>query len=181
MTVATGTIHGVIFYANILAANQPILITFDTPTFLTVFLSWLNLDLGIQTCFYREMDSYGKLMLQLVFPAYVFFLIAVILILCNRSQKIAHLFGKRDPEATLYTLILLSYSKLIRLIITALQFTAITYPNDSQETVWMYDPMQYSLFYSDSHSTICGSYCHYASRISLHLGTPFWSVAQLLL
>ena len=139
MTVAKGTIHGLIFYANILAANQSIFLPFDFPNFLTVFISWLNLDLGIETCFYNRMDSYGKLMLQLVFPAYVFVLIAMIMVLCDRSQKIARLFGKKNPEATLYTLILLSYSKLIRLIITALQFTTISYPDGTKETVWLYD------------------------------------------
>ena len=139
MTVATGTIHGLIFYANILAANRSTFLTLDTPNFLTVFVSWLNLDLGIQACFYNKMDSYGKLLLQLVFPFYIFILIAIIIILCNCSRRVAHLFGKKNPEATLYTLILLSYSKLIRLIITALQFTIIQYPESTQKIVWMFD------------------------------------------
>ena len=149
MTVATGTIHGLIFYANILAANRSIFLPFDTPNFLTVFISWLNLDLGIQTCFYSGMDSYGKAMLQLVFPVYVFLLIAIIIVLCEYSQRIAHLFGKKNPEATLYTLVLLSYSKLIRLIITALQFTTISYPDGTQDTVWLYDANV--LYFTASH------------------------------
>ena len=149
MTVATGTIHGLIFYANILAANRSIFLPFDTPNFLTVFISWLNLDLGIQTCFYNRMDSYGKIMLQLVFPAYVFLLIATIIVLCAHSQKIARLLGKKNPEATLYTLVLLSYSKLIRLIIRALQFTTIRYPDGTHETVWLYDANV--LYFTASH------------------------------
>ena len=139
MTVAKGTIHGLIFYANILAANQSIFLPFDFPNFLTVFISWLNLDLGVETCFYNGMDSYGSLMLQLVFPAYVFLLIAMIMVLCDRSQKIAGWLSKRNPEATLYTLALLSYSKLTRLIVIALQFTTISYPDGTKETVWLYD------------------------------------------
>ena len=149
MTVATGTIHGLIFYANILAANRSIFLPFDTPNFLTVFISWLNLDLGIQTCFYSGMDSYGKAMLQLVFPVYVFVLIAIIIVLCEYSQRIANLLGKKNPEATLYTLVLLSYSKLIRLIITALQFTTINYPDGTQDTIWLYDANV--LYFSASH------------------------------
>ena len=149
MTVATGTIHGLIFYANILAANRSIFSPFDTPNFLTVFISWLNLDLGIQTCFYSGMDSYGKAMLQLVFPIYVFLLIAIIIVLCEYSQRFASLLGKKNPEATLYTLVLLSYSKLIRLIITALQFTTISYPDDTKDTVWLYDANV--LYFTASH------------------------------
>ena len=139
MTVATGTIHGLIFYANILTANHSVFVPFATPNFLTVFISWLNLDLGIETCFYNGMDSYGKFLLQLAFPTYVFVLIGTIIVLCEVSRKFANLLGNRNPVATPCTLILLSYSKLIRTIITALQFTYLDYPNGSSEIVWLYD------------------------------------------
>ena len=139
MTVATGTIPGLIFYANILTANHSVFVPFATPNFLTVFISWLNLDLGIETCFYNGMDSYGKFLLQLVFPTYVFVLIGTIIVLCEVSRKFANLLGNRNPVAALCTLILLSYSKLIRTIITALQFTYLDYPNGSRDIVWLYD------------------------------------------
>ena len=139
MTVATGTIHGLIFYANILTANHSLFLPFVTPNFLIVFISWLNLDLAIETCFYDGMDSYGKFLLQLAFPTYVFVLIGTIIVLCEVSKKFATLLGNRNPVAALCTLMLLSYSKLIRTIITALQFTYLNYPDGSRETVWLYD------------------------------------------
>ena len=139
MTVATGTIHGLIFYANILTANHSVFAPFATPNFLTVFISWLNLDLGIEACFYNGMDSYGKFLLQLAFPTYVFVLIGTTIVLCEVSRKFANLLGNRNPVAALCTLILLSYSKLIRTIITALQFTYLDYPNGSREIFWLYD------------------------------------------
>ena len=139
MTVAMGTIHGLIFYANILTANRSLFVPFSSPNFLTVFISWLNLDLGIETCFYNGMDSYGKFLLQLAFPTYVFVLIGTTLVLCEVSRKFANLLGNRNPVAALCTLILLSYSKLIRTIITAFQFTYLDYPNGSREIVWLYD------------------------------------------
>ena len=139
MTVATGTIHGLIFYANILTANHSVFVPFATPNFLTVFISWLNLDLGIETCFYNGMDSYSKFLLQLAFPTYVFVLVGIIIVLCEVSKKFATLLGNRNPVAALCTLILLSYSKLIRTIVTALQFTYLDYPNGSREIVWLYD------------------------------------------
>ena len=139
MTVATGTIHGLIFYANIFTASYSLFLPFATPNFLTVFVSWLNLDLGIETCFYDGMDSYGKFLLQLAFPTYLFVLIATIIVLCEVSKKFATLLGNRNPVAALCTLILLSYSKLIRTIITALQFTYLDYPNGSREIVWLYN------------------------------------------
>ena len=139
LTVATGTIHGLIFYANILAANHSLFLPPSTSNFLTVFISWLNLYLGIETCFYDGMDSYGKFLLQLAFPTYVFVLIGTIIALCEVSKKFATLLSNRNPVAALCTLILLSYSKLIRTIITALQFTHLDYPDGPREIVWQYD------------------------------------------
>ena len=139
LTVATGTIHGLIFYANILTANHSLFLPPSTSNFLTVFISWLNLDLGIETCFYDGMDSYGKFLLQLAFPTYVFVLIGTIIALCEVSRKFATLLSNRNPVAALCTLILLSYSKLIRTIITALQFTHLDYPDGSRKIVWLYD------------------------------------------
>ena len=49
-------------------------IPFEDANFITVFISWLNLDLGIDTCCsVLGMDSYIKTWLQLAFPAYVIF------------------------------------------------------------------------------------------------------------
>ena len=139
LTVATGTIHGLIFYANILTANHSLFLPPSTSNFQTAFISWLNLDLGIETCFYDGMDSYGKFLLQLAFPTYVFVLIGTIIALCEVSKKFTTLLSNRNPVAALCTLILLSYSKLIRTIITALQFTHLDYPSGSRKIVWLYD------------------------------------------
>ena len=139
LTVATGTIHGLIFYANILSANHSLFLPPSTSNFLTVFISWLNLDLGIEACFYDGMDSYGKFLLQLAFPTYLFVLIGTIIALCEVSKKFATLLSNRNPVAALCTLILLSYSKLIRTIITALQFTHLDYPDGLRKIVWLYD------------------------------------------
>ena len=139
LTVATGTIHGLILYANILSANHSLFLPPSTSSFLTVFISWLNLDLGIETCFYDGMNSYGKFLLQLAFPTYLFVLIGTIIALCEVSKKFTSLLSNRNPVAALCTLILLSYSKLIRTIIIALQFTHLDYPNGTRKIVWLYD------------------------------------------
>ena len=77
LTVAVGTINGPIFYANIIAVNSPIFFQHQSnnvPTALmvkalTLFVAWLNLDLGIETCFYNGMDAYVKTWLQFAFPS----------------------------------------------------------------------------------------------------------------
>ena len=68
LTVTNGTINGIIFYANIISINDSVFLVNDNvfkP--LRVFISFINLDLGIETCFYNGMDSYAKMWLQLFF------------------------------------------------------------------------------------------------------------------
>ena len=69
LTVATGTLSGLVLYANIVGANRTIFLPASTP--LSVFIAWLNLDFGIETCFYNGLDAYSKTWLQLVFPVYI--------------------------------------------------------------------------------------------------------------
>ena len=65
-----GTVNGLIFYANIVAGNKAVFLPSGDSNFLTVFVAWLNLDLGIETCFYDGMDAYARTWLQFVFPLY---------------------------------------------------------------------------------------------------------------
>ncbi|XP_064388159.1 uncharacterized protein LOC135336328 [Halichondria panicea] len=148
ITIATGKIHGLIFYANMIAANRAIFLP-NLNNFITVFVSWVNLDLGIETCFYNGMNSQAKVLLQLVFPAYLFFLTFLIIILSKYFDSFAKLFSNRNPVAALGTLVLLSYSKLLRFIIAALQYRVLYYPpgttkivdnfSKSSYIVWLYD------------------------------------------
>ena len=109
MTVAVGVINGLIFYANIVNAGQSVFFTEKEVLPLKIFTAWLNLDFGIETCFYDGMTSNAKVFLQLVFPSYLILLTVLIIILCECSQRFAALLANRNPVATLCTLILLSY------------------------------------------------------------------------
>ena len=139
MTVAAGLINGFIFYANIIAANSAIFFPSSEPSFPTVFVAWLNLDIGIDVCFFDGLDTYTKTWLQLAFPAYIISLVITVIIVSEYSPQFARLIGKRDPIATLATLILLSYAKLLSLTIIALSFAVLDYPDGSRETVWLPD------------------------------------------
>ena len=136
LTVAVGTINGLVFYANIFVMNSA---TFSPHSnVLTVFIAWLNLDLGIETCFYDGMDAYTKAWLQFVFPFYVWALVGIIILISHYSSKVATILGT-NPIAVLATLFLLSYSKLLRAVIAALSYTLLEYPNNSNVAVWLYD------------------------------------------
>ena len=67
LTVAMGTLNGIIFYANVINANTSTFLPFKTPNYITVVISWLNLELGIDTCLFKGLDTYWKTLLQLAF------------------------------------------------------------------------------------------------------------------
>ena len=114
LTVTTGTVCGLIFYANVIQ-DYSILLLQEHPVpvlsrVLQIFIAWLNLDLGIPTCFYDGMQAFGKTVLQAVFPVYIWLISAVIIFLSNRYISITRLVGQNAVKV-LATLVLLSYSK----------------------------------------------------------------------
>ena len=136
LTVATGMINSIILYANIVQANKLIFFS-NNNNVLTVFIAWMNLDLGIPTCFYDGMDAYAQTWLQFVFPLYVWFLITLIIITSRYSTLLTKLIGS-NPIAVLATLLLMSYTKILKNVIDIYSAVHLEYPNTT-ETVWIKD------------------------------------------
>ena len=142
MTVSVGLINGFIFYANIVSAGSAIFLPSSNRqefNFPSLFVAWLNLDIGIDVCFIDGLDAYTKTWFQLAFPIYIISLVVMVIILSEYSRRFARLIGKKDPVSTLASLILLSYAKLLSITITALSFAILHYPDGQQETVWLSD------------------------------------------
>ena len=141
-TVTKGTINGFIFYANIVEINQEIYFPLsahngeDHPIYRTfrTFIAWLNLDLGAQTCFFNGMTTFEKTWLQFVFPIYIW-LIAGLLIWLSRKYRLITRLMKNNGTKVLATLILLSYTKLLRSIMVSVKGVSL----DSEDFVWYYD------------------------------------------
>ena len=149
LTVAAGTINGLLFYANIVQANHQTFLPTDTANplkhFYTIFLGWLNLDFGIETCFYDGMDIYVYSWLQFLFPLYLWVLVIIIILSARNSQRVAHNLGQ-NPVAVLATVLLISYGKMLKAIIVplsraTLQTIAQENSNTSNNTeiVWLYN------------------------------------------
>ena len=126
ITISSGTLNGLIFYANVVATSglTKLHTNGSIHPILSVFIAWLNLDLGVETCFYPDMDTYQKTWLQFAFPLYIWLLVVAIIVASYYSTKAMKLFG-RNNIAILATLFLLSYSKLLKTIITTLSFTMV--------------------------------------------------------
>ena len=142
LTVTQGLINGLVFYANILwtykgvlfpAEQQQIMLAFQ------IFIAWLNLDFGIETCLVVGLTAFWKTWLQFLFPLYIWFIAGVIIIVCRYSSRLTNLIGDRAVPL-LATLFLLSYTKLIRTLVTIFEFGIIIhYQDDSKIIVWYLD------------------------------------------
>ena len=137
LTISQGTLNGLIFYANVIKANEYIFFPQEQTNPLTVFIAWLNLDLGVETCFFQGLTAYSKTWLQFVFPFYIWSIVGLIIILARYSNKVANVMGNNSVPV-LATLFLLSYAKLFRTIITALSYT-IVYTSHGPKAVWTAD------------------------------------------
>lgn len=140
LTVATGALHGLIFYANIVAQNRAVMTPNGTFQGLLIYLSWLNLDFGIETCFFDGMNQYAKTWLQFVFPVYLLTLVLLIIIACHKSSRVSHFFrALGNPVAVLATVVLLSYTKIVRIILASFSFAIVEYNEVQSVIVWLFD------------------------------------------
>ena len=137
MYSTSGFINSLVFYASIVKANEHIFLPQANTNPLTLFISWLNLDLGVQTCFFNGLSAYTKIWLQFVFPFYIWGITGVIIISARYSTWIARISGNNSVPV-LATLFLLSYAKLLGIIITSLSYTVLQYPG-GQKVVWSAD------------------------------------------
>lgn len=147
MTVTVGSVNGLIFYANVLQANGNVYLSENSINFLTpvlkIFISWMNLDLGIPTCFFVGMDDYSKAWLQFVFPLYIWMITGLIIYLSRHFYFVTRLVEKNGVKV-LATLVLLSYAKMIRAAITTFRHMTLHHISQNGTTehhtnCWYYD------------------------------------------
>ena len=144
MTVSVGTLNGLILTANILQAHRAIFLppttshTSSLIVFLGAFVAWLNLDLGIPMCLFDGLTTYVKTWLQFLFPVYILALVAVLIIASSYSTRVTQLLGT-NTVSVLATLIFLSYTKILRILITAFSFTMLTGSQGYHSVVWLAD------------------------------------------
>ena len=140
LTVSVGTLNGLLFYANIVKLYEPVFSTQGAVPVLSQLVSWINLDIGIEACFYNGMGAYAKEWLQFAFPLYLWVIIIFIIYLCRKYGKISRLVGS-NAVPVLSTLLLLSYTKLVRTIFIILHKREITlHCTNDQLNVWYEDP-----------------------------------------
>ena len=136
-SVSVGTINGLLFYANMVKLNEAFFFPNASIPVVSQFISWLNLDLGIEVCLFDGLDGYWNTWLQFVFPAYLFLLMGGIIVGCRYSVWLCRLCGSHAVPA-LATLFLMSYTKILLTVTNALSMSQLPC-NDSILTVWSVD------------------------------------------
>ena len=129
LTVTQGMINGVIFYANIVWIYEGVLFPQEHARSLQIFrifIAWLNLDFGIEMCFVEGLNAFWKSLLQYVFPMYICSIVGVIIWGARHSIRLTNLLGSK-AVSVLSSLILLSYTKLLRTIYISLNYASLFY------------------------------------------------------
>ncbi len=139
VTVAQGTVNGLIFYANIILMSRSLFFPLLHPNFSTVFIYFINTRLGFDRCLPHGVDEYQKVWHYFLFPIYAFSLVLAIILLSKYSSRCARIIGKRNPVATLATIILLMYTVLLQAVTDIFAFGVLKYPDGSREVVWLPD------------------------------------------
>ena len=137
LSVSVGTINGLLFYANMVKLNEAFFFPNGSVPVVSQFISWLNLDLGIEVCLFDGLDGYWNTWLQFVFPAYLFLLMGGIIVGCRYSVWLCRLCGSHAVPA-LATLFLMSYTKILLTVTNALSMSQLPC-NDRILTVWSVD------------------------------------------
>ena len=107
-SISEGYLNSLLFYCNVTSFY----LSFFAPNWPIAFLliKFLNLSLGFELCFYDGMDTLAKVGIQLLFPAYLFFIMLVIIILAKCSSKIIN--AGFSAAKTFSTLLLLCYTSV---------------------------------------------------------------------
>uniref|UniRef100_A0A1X7V2V2 Uncharacterized protein n=1 Tax=Amphimedon queenslandica TaxID=400682 RepID=A0A1X7V2V2_AMPQE len=146
LTLTTGTLNGIIFYAQI--ANIGIIHYLNVPCnecdkkirypvrFVSVFISWLNLNLGFPLCFFNGMTEILKAGLSLLFPVYLILIVGLLIILSRYSVTVSNRFSRSSIQV-LVTVVHLSFTKLLQSVLDVFSSAKIyTEGVDVPNTIW---------------------------------------------
>ena len=135
LTIVNGNFYGFIFFVNTVSIS--VLELFVTKKEIAyTLISLLNLDLGIEVCFYNGMTTYASMWLQFLFPIYLLSIVAGLVVASRYSSKIERITRKKviPVIATLY---LLSYNKIMIITFKGLfSFVRIHYLSSGETKIY---------------------------------------------
>ena len=143
ITVTRGYLNGILFYCNVISLYTN---TFAPagPTNISLFIviSFLNINLGVEACFYDGMNALARTGLQLVFPAYLFLLMGIITVLARSKFRCSKCFinSKFNTNEMFGTLLILCYSSILGSCIEILGVVRVQTLAGDTLIRWVVDP-----------------------------------------
>ena len=142
LTVTEGTLNGLLVYAVVIQTHNSYF-SDDQYTFgkiCWVFISWINLTLGIKTCFYQGMDGYQQIWFIYANLVYFLVIIALIVLLSRRFLLFTRLFG-RNIIKILATVVFLLYTNVLNATYQTMRFATLHTANKTKhyKIAWYYD------------------------------------------
>ena len=150
LTVTIGTINGLIFYANIVKILEPILFQTGSIPVLSQFISWINLDFGINVCFYDGMTPSHKIWWQFAFPIYIWIIIGIITIAVRKMtnhrffEPVTRYFIHFKIVNVFATLLLLSYTKLIQTLVNIFNRSIVECDGEAKSVLYYDGTLDYA-------------------------------------
>ena len=141
LTITEGTLNGLLVYTTIIQTYfLEDLSGFGK--FCWIFISWINLTIGIKTCFYKGMNGYQQIWSVFIQVFYYLAIFMLIIFLSRKFMFFTRLFGRNIIKA-LATLAFLLYSNLLFATLNTFRYANlfISASNGTQYTklAWYYD------------------------------------------
>ena len=143
LTVTEGTLNGLLVYSMVIQTHRDYF-SEDQSTFgkiCWVWISWINLTLGIKSCFFKGMTAYQQVWTLYTHISYFLLIIAFIILLSRKFIFFTRLFG-RNIVKILATVVFLLYSNLLYASFITFRYAIlhIATPNGTRYSVaWYYD------------------------------------------
>ena len=135
LTVVDGDIYGFILMVNGLSIHKTRLFPSDKSVS-WILVSFSNLDLGFEVCFYNGMTSYVATWLRFMFPIYVLLIVAT-MVFASRYFPVIEKLTRKRAIPVITTLYLLSYNKLMVVTFRGLfSYTTIHHLYDTDKDVY---------------------------------------------
>ena len=136
ISVAEGYVNGFILYCNCLNSFLPYLSPTLPIDYVFILVSWINLDVGIQSCFYSGMTELSKIGLRYVFPAYLYLLMFFVVILARYSKRFARI--PFSASRTFATLFLLTYFSIFGTSVCLLGYSRLEAKDEDSGDILTY-------------------------------------------
>lgn len=137
LTLDTGTIGGLIFYANVFGIVNTVPLDYVYALPLEQLVQLINIQQGFPACLYKGMQFYIDMVIHFVYSVYLWFIVFAIILIAQCSTRVSKLIMKSSVQV-LMTIIHLSFTKLLVTSIDVYVFGVIQTEN-STHIVWFYN------------------------------------------